>query len=207
MERNFNEDIFNIFNVEGLDNRMKLIRSDIQPLFRHYGSFISEYVESKLGLNVPLPVHVAKHIQRSVHEPEATWCAIGGDKRGYKKYPHFQIGINGEYLFITLSFIDNILYQTEIAKLFQGELELFDELSKDIMIIPDHTKLNYSSIDEVDLEKLFNRLETVKSAEFMIGRVEPKLNHQLVTEEAYKEWMRRTVDQLLPFYQKAMELY
>lgn len=207
MKSIFNNDIFNIFNVEGLDNRMDLIRSDIQPLFRLYSRFISEYIQDKLELTEPLPVHVAKHIQRSVHEPEATWCAIGGDKRGYKKYPHFQIGINGEYLFVTLSFIDNIQYQVEIAKLFQGELEQLSKLPKDIMVIPDHTKLDYCNLHEVDLEKLFKRLETVKSAEFMIGRVEPKLNHQLITEEAYKEWMRQTIDELLPYYQKTMELY
>ncbi|MGO3212439.1 MAG: DUF1054 family protein, partial [Ruoffia tabacinasalis] len=100
MENIFTEEEFNLFNIKGLDTQMALIRSEIQPLFRYYGHFISEHIQTKLNSTESLPVHVAKHIQRSVHELESTWCAIGGDNRGYKKYPHFQIGIKGEYLFI-----------------------------------------------------------------------------------------------------------
>ncbi|HBY90676.1 MAG TPA: DUF1054 domain-containing protein [Aerococcaceae bacterium] len=207
MENIFTEKEFNLFNIKGLDTQMALIRSEIQPLFRYYGHFISEHIQTKLNSTESLPVHVAKHIQRSVHELESTWCAIGGDNRGYKKYPHFQIGIKGEYLFIMLSFIDNILYQKDIAKLFQDDIEVFQSLPEDIMIIPNHTKLAYETIQEADLAKLFERLEIVKSAEFMIGRIEPKMNHQLQSEEDYKVWLAKTVDELLPMYQKAMKFY
>ena len=207
MENIFTEEEFNLFNIKGLDTQMALIRSEIQPLFRYYGHFISEHIQTKLNSTESLPVHVAKHIQRSVHELESTWCAIGGDNRGYKKYPHFQIGINGEYLFIMLSFIDNILYQKDIAKLFQDDIEAFQSLPEDIMIIPNHTKLAYETIQDADLAKLFERLETVKSAEFMIGRIEPKINHLLQSEEDYKGWLAKTVDELLPMYQKAMKFY
>lgn len=75
------------------------------------------------------------------------------------------------------------------------------------MIIPDHTKLAYETIQDADLAKLFERLEKVKSAEFMIGRIEPKINHQLQSEEDYKVWLAKTVDELLPMYQKAMKFY
>ena len=207
MEYIFTEEEFNLFNVKGLDTQMPMIRSKIQPLFRYYGRFVSEHIQTKLNLAEPLPVHVAKHIQRSVHELESTWCAIGGDNRGYKKYPHFQIGIKGEYIFIMLSFIDNILHQKDIAKLFQSDIAAFQSLPEDITIIPDHTKLAYESILEADLEKLFERLEKVKSAEFMIGRIEPKINHQLQSEEDYKVWLAKAVDEFLPMYQKAMKFY
>ena len=48
-------------------------------------------------------MHIAKHLRRTAYPPESTWVAIGGDKRGYKKYPHFQIGINEHYVFFTLA--------------------------------------------------------------------------------------------------------
>lgn len=126
MEYIFTEEEFNLFNVKGLDTQMPMIRSEIQPLFRYYGRFISEHIQTKLNSTETLPVHVAKHIQRSVHELESTWCAIGGDNRGYKKYPHFQIGINGEYLFIMLSFIDNILHQKISRNSFKPILQRFN---------------------------------------------------------------------------------
>lgn len=207
MNKLFDETIFNIFQVEGLTQRMERIQADIQPLFQYYGEAVSKHVADKLGLETAPPVHIAKHIRRSVHPPESTWCAIGGDNRGYKKYPHFQIGINEEYLFITLAFIDNIKEQVAIAQLFQNEIDAFNSLSSDTVIIPDHTQLSYSLLTEVNLSKVFQRLETVKSAEMMIGRVALNEDMALDREEAVKEWMLNTVNELLPFYQKTLGLY
>lgn len=91
----FSKEDFNVFDIQGLDERMAGIRERIQPKFRHFAEAGAHLIVSEEQAD-SVPVHVAKHLRRTKHAPENTWCAIGGNARGYKKYPHFQIGIAKE---------------------------------------------------------------------------------------------------------------
>lgn len=167
----FDAAAFSVFDVDGLDGRMEAIRAQLWPLFNKYGRSIAEHVQLRLELEQPLFVHVAKHLRRTAYAPESTWVAIGGDKRGYKKYPHFQIAINAQYVAIVLACIDNPLHEKEIAADFSSRASDFDDLSFDYVLIADHTRVSYEALSEVDCKGFFERVASVKKAEWMIGRV------------------------------------
>lgn len=202
----FDEAIFDIFQLETLDGRMTAIREQIQPLFAYYAEKISDKISWETK-NEALPIHIAKHIRRTVHPPENTWVAIGGNKRGYKKYPHFQLGINPNYVFITLSLIDNPLYEKAIAQYFSMKIADFDNLPQDMIVIADHTQLEYIKHKEANFTTLFERLEKVKKAEFMLGRLELNGSALLKSPKQIEQWLLSTVEQLLPFYLEAMVFY
>lgn len=164
----FDAAAFSVFDVDGLDGRMEAIRAQ---LWHKYGRSIAEHVQSRLELEQPLFVHVAKHLRRTAYAPESTWVAIGGDKRGYKKYPHFQIAINAQYVAIVLACIDNPLHEKGIAVDFSSRASDFDDLSFDYVLIADHTRVSYEALSEVDCKGFFERVASVKKAEWMIGRV------------------------------------
>lgn len=196
-----NEQAFAIFEEMTLEGRMNAIRQVIHPIFDYYAQQLATLLPERPH------VHLAKHLRRTVHPPEATWVAIGGDKRGYKKYPHFQIGINEEYVFIMLALIDNPQYEREIAHSWQQQLPFFEALPEDYSIITDHTQLPYVQKREADFPQLLHRLATVKKAEFMIGRILIKSEVQSLSQEALSDWFTQTVDTLLPLYHNAMEWY
>ncbi|XJS09897.1 DUF1054 family protein [Aerococcaceae bacterium WGS1372] len=203
----FDQASFAVFEVDGVDRRMEAVKTIIQPSFNYYGNFVADYLVSELKVEDKPYVHIAKHLRRTVYPVESTWCAIGGDKRGYKKYPHFQIGMNDEYLFYTLTFIDNIEHKKEIAKAYKENLDLFADLSSDYIIISDHTKLDYQFSMAMDLSAYFDKFTKVKKAELMVGRIIKREDSPLENQEAYESWLGETTHDLLPLYKLAMNLF
>ena len=90
----FTEKEFAAFEVAGLDERMAVIRAQIQPIFQELDTYFAEQLAPELGTE--LFVHIAQHRRRTVYPPENTWSALSPNKRGYKMQPHFQLGIWGE---------------------------------------------------------------------------------------------------------------
>lgn len=203
----FTPETFEIFSVSGLEERMALITERVQPLFRYYGGQVADYCQSHLKENPAMPVHVAKHLRRTKYAPDTTWVAVGGDKRGYKKYPHFQMVLNGDYVFVGLAIIDNPIYEKEIAKSFSKKIKFFQSLPQDFVVIPDHTDTAYIEQKDCDYKEVFERLEKVKKAEFMIGRVLDKQTAIKMTQEQVGKWVLETVDYLLEPYREAMSFY
>ena len=131
---------------------------------------------------------------------------MGGDNRGYKKYPHFQLGITGEYIVMWLSFIDNPEYEGEMADTFLKNLEWFDQLPKDTKLNVDHTKNNYHELDENELIKALERWKQVKKGEFQIGRIITKDDKMLQDAHVTKQYMLETYQSLVPLYLEAMKV-
>ena len=100
----FTKDDFAVFTIEGLEPRMSAIRKQIQPKFHLLGQGLAKELAAELNKE-SLPVHIAQHIRRTKNAPKDTWMAIGGNKRGYKKYPHFQLGLYGTHIFISVGFM------------------------------------------------------------------------------------------------------
>ena len=199
----FDQYVFETFQIESVEGRMTAIQERIQPLFRYYGEEIQKLLAEQ-GLSQP--IHIAKHLRRKTHPAPNTWVAIGGDKRGYKKYPHIEFGINPEYVFITLSIIDQPLNEIEIAQGFSQMTTQFQNLPSDIIIIPDHTQLAFIKQDEADYHIILKRLETVKKAEFMIGRLAFNGEELLQNQEAISSWIRDTLLEIMPFYLAALKI-
>jgi uncharacterized protein YktB (UPF0637 family) len=71
---------------------MDAIRTRIRPKLEAAGRDLLPDV-ARIG-GAEAYVHVAKHARRSVNPPDDTWVAFAGDKRGYKKHPHFKLAVS-----------------------------------------------------------------------------------------------------------------
>ena len=56
------------FEVAGLDERMAVIRAQIQPIFQELDTYFAEQLAPELGTE--LFVHIAQHRRRTVYPPE-----------------------------------------------------------------------------------------------------------------------------------------
>jgi uncharacterized protein YktB (UPF0637 family) len=83
---------FKVFDLEGFKERMAAIRSRIRPKLGSIGEDLAPKISGLV--DVPLHVHVAKHMRRTVNPPDDTWAAIGANPRGYKKDVHFKVAIS-----------------------------------------------------------------------------------------------------------------
>ncbi|MGX7419445.1 YktB family protein [Carnobacterium gallinarum] len=199
----FTQEDFDVFKIEGLENRMAAIREQIQPKFRELATMFAADLAVELNEEEPLFVHIAQHIRRTKNAPADTWCAIGGDKRGYKKYPHFQLGIYEDHLFIWLAFIDNPRYEKEMAQTLLQNQALFADIPEDYVVSLDHHFPTVTPIKEVDLEKGLTRWHDVKKAEFLIGREIWSDAAILADPNATQAFILTTYKTLLPIYQAA----
>lgn len=90
----FSRNDFKVFKIPGFAERMAAIRANIQPRLFSIGVAMAPLLSSLV--DVPLFVHVAKHMRRTVNPPDDTWAAFGRDPRGYKKDAHFRVSVSGQ---------------------------------------------------------------------------------------------------------------
>ncbi|HIS28224.1 MAG TPA: DUF1054 domain-containing protein [Candidatus Avamphibacillus intestinigallinarum] len=197
----FTQSDFDTFNIDGLEGRMEAIQTRIQPKFKEIGSNLEDYLSAKL--NQEMYLHIAKHARRTVNPPNDTWLAVADNKRGYKKHPHFQVGLWGDHVFIWLALIYELDFKVKIAKQF---IEHYDELKSlpgDYAISLDHMKNQSKTIDTLELKDV-ERFRDVKKAEFLVGkRIYP--NDPILQDgQTFLNVVHETVDQLLPFYNIAI---
>ena len=96
------KDDFDVFSIDGLENRMEALQNRIQPKF-----------ELSVGiLQIVFPhmelmsfFHMSQNTQEDSKSTKDSWVAFAPAKRGYKALPHFQIGLWGTHLFIILAVI------------------------------------------------------------------------------------------------------
>lgn len=200
----FDESCFDVFNIEGLDNRMDGIRKKIQPVFQSIDERVVNELSNELGEE--LPIHIAQHRRRTTNAPDFTWSAMGGDNRGYKKYPHFQLGITPSYVVIWLSFIDNPQNEVLMAQTCMEHIEWFNHLPSDFVVNTDHTKNNYHALEETQLMKDLTRWKEVKKGEFQIGRVILKEDFSTKSSEELFDYILETYQQLIPIYQACKKI-
>ena len=192
---------FEVFQIEGLENRMTALIENVRPKFEELGKQYSLYFSGVLGdefFN-----HVAKHARRSVNPPKDSWVAFAPYKRGYKALPHFQIGLWGTHLFIIVAVIYEAPDKVAIAERLLQQMSLFKKLPDDFIVSGDHMKPEASSLREVNqegVEELLTRLRDVKKGEFLVGRHIPKEEAVKLTETELFDLVENTFEQLLPIY-------
>lgn len=193
---------FDTFLIDGLEERMEAIQTRIQPKFHKIGTELTNELSMKLGNEMFL--HIAKHARRTVNPPKDTWLAICDNKRGYKKHPHFQVGLFDDRLFIWLALIYELPNKQNIAKAFLENFEDLKELPADFVVSLDHMKKDTISLEELD-ETHLKRFQNVKKAEFLIGRHLDKNDERVKDGQKLVETIKATYDNLIPFYQLAMQ--
>ena len=202
--RGFQNDDFKTFEIDGLAERMAAIQQRIQPKFKTIGPQLVTYLSEKL--NVEMHLHIARHARRTVNPPNDTWLAIANNKRGYKKHPHFQVGLWDDRLFVWLAFIYELPNKTTIAKAFLNQEEKLKEIvPANYLISMDHMKKDAALIGEIDVTKSLERFRDVKKAELLIGKFFDKNDPIIQNGDEFIKEVKQIYTTLLPIYKMAYE--
>lgn len=192
---------FNVFLINGLDERMEALTQTIRPKFQKLGEFYSAYFSTNTGDE--FFAHVAKHARRTVNPPKDSWVAFAPYKRGYKALPHFQIGLWGSHLFIVVAIIYEAPQKAEMAERLLQSLQAFDQLSEDYVVSGDHMSpdaLPLSEARDTQLKQLLERLRDVKKGEFLVGRHISAVEAIKLSSDEFMQLAEKTFDDLLPIY-------
>ncbi|MGM8211889.1 DUF1054 domain-containing protein [Virgibacillus sp. W0430] len=193
---------FNTFEIEGLEQRMEAIQQRIQPKFEIIGGQLVRFLTEKL--NQEMYVHIARHARRTKNPPNDTWVAFSHNKRGYKKHPHFQVGLWDDRVFLWLAFIYELPNKVEIADVFsEHEQEIFERIPNDFVLSMDHMKKDAQAVDKKVLAVGIERFKTIKKSEFLIGKQYEAHDNLLKDGDAFIKEVERVYDQLLPIYRLA----
>ncbi|QWU46558.1 YktB family protein [Bacillus sp. NP247] len=193
---------FEVFTVDGLEERMSAIKTNIHPKLDALGEQFAEYLSQQTDEN--FFYHVAKHARRKVNPPNDTWVAFSTNKRGYKMLPHFQIGLWGTHAFIYFGLIYECPQKVETAHAFLEHLnDLKTNIPNNFVWSIDHTKPGvklHETLETEDLQKIIERLATVKKAELLVGiHISPE-EFSAMTNEQFLAKIESTMQPLLPLY-------
>lgn len=201
----FHQTDFDSFQIAGLAARMEAIQERIQPKFKQLGEALQTDVSLLAG--EPMFVHIARHARRSVHPPEDTWMAFSSSKRGYKKLPHFQIGLFDDHVFIWFALIYELPDKSNIAEVYRKKIpRLLKLLPQEYVMSFDHTKkssLPRKGLGKARLEQELIRFRDVKKAEFLAGRQIASDDPVLQNGQAFTVLAKQTFTQLMPLYHMA----
>lgn len=199
----FTKQDFDTFAIEGLEERMAAIQERIQPKFQAISDEISKDLSSYTGYDMYL--HIARHARRKVNPPADTWSAYCHDKRGYKKHPHFQIGLFDDHVFLWLAYIYEMPDKQEIGSRFLDNMDSITEnIPQEFMVSQDHMKKDAESLETIDLEKALTRFRDVKKGEFLIGRQIKADDPLLQDGEKFLNLAKETFEKLAPLYKLSM---
>lgn len=194
-------DDFNLFTIDGLEKRMNALQTLVQPKFEVLGRHFSDQLSAH-GSDEFYP-HIAKHARRTVNPPTDSWVAFAPLKRGYKALPHFQIGLWKTHLFIIIAVIYENPDKKVISERLQSNLKQLASLPISYVVSGDHMKPDVTKISEAGIEgldKLLTRLQTVKKAEFIVGRHLLKEDAVKMNNDEFIKFGEETINQLLPIY-------
>lgn len=202
MTKNFWTDKdFDVFYIDGLENRMTALQDIVQPKFFQLGDYFSDILSAH-GTGEFFP-HVARHARRTVNPPTDSWVAFAPAKRGYKALPHFQIGLWGTHLFIVVAVIYENPNKKVISERFKHNLSALTSLDNDFIISGDHMKPDAERISEIGDEgvtKILDRLYDVKKAELLVGKHLSREDAVKMSKEEFIDYTNKTISSLLPIY-------
>lgn len=81
---------FDVFRIEGLDQRMEQLKSTVRPKLETLGEYFSPVLSVLTGEEIFY--HVAKHARRTVNPPKDTWVAFSPASAATKCFPIFKLG-------------------------------------------------------------------------------------------------------------------
>ncbi|WP_428908789.1 YktB family protein [Niallia sp. Krafla_26] len=172
----FTNDDFDVFSIDGLEQRMEALKTNVRPKLEFLGNHFAPTLATMLGEEI-FP-HVAKHARRTINPPNDTWVAFANNPRGYKMLPHFQIGLWGTHLFIWFAIIYEAPNKLEFGKTLEKNINtIYDDIPEDFVWSLDHMKpevLKHNELSIEDLTNMFVRLQTVKKAEILCGYQIPR---------------------------------
>lgn len=204
----FTQEDFDVFSIPGLENRMEALRERISPKLEAITTELAPDVTAMTGDE--MFVHVAKHARRKTNPPNDTWAALASNKRGYKKLPHFQVGLWESHVFIWFAVIyESPIKQDFAYKLEQNKREVLEHIPEDYVWSVDHTKpeaIPQTDVDEDEFLNMTERLKSVKKAEILCGRHIERGDARLKDPEAFLNLCKETFQTLEPLYRYTKQL-
>ncbi len=205
----FNQKDFDVFSIPGLEDRMEALRERISPKLDTIATELAPDVTAMTGDE--MFVHVAKHARRTTNPPNDTWAALASNNRGYKKLPHFQIGMWESHVFIWFA----VIYESPIKeafgeKLLQHKKEIRSIIPDHFVWSIDHTKPDafvQEDITDEKFDEMFTRLKQVKKAEILCGLQLSRDDNHITDPDAFIHLCRDTFQTLQPLYQYAKDSY
>lgn len=198
----FTESDFEVFSIDGLENRMDALITHIRPKLDALGEHFAPTLSVMTGEEIF--AHVAKHARRKVNPPKDTWVAFANNSRGYKMLPHFQIGLWGSHVFIWFAMIYEAPHKAEYGKTLQSKVnQIQHDIPNNFVWSIDHMKpdvLKHAELNKEELTDMFVRLQTIKKAEILCG-------YQIPKEEAVNMSGQQIVDQIQLVFTQLLPLY
>lgn len=199
----FTSEDFEVFTVQGLEPRMEQLIAQVRPKLTIMGQQLSPCLSALCGEEM-FP-HVAKHARRTINPPDDTWVAWAPNRRGYKAYPHFQVGLWSTHLFVQFA----IIYESNNKIVFAEQLE--KQLDNIRGTIPEHFFWSldhmqpgvtlHSQMTDESFMQLIYKLRHVKKSEIMCG-IQIQRDDPILTDgTALEARIEQTFEQVLPLYQ------
>ncbi|WP_240545966.1 YktB family protein [Paenibacillus artemisiicola] len=193
---------FDVFAIPGLEPRMDALIARVRPKLNELGERLAPFLTELCG--EPMFPHVAKHARRTINPPNDTWIAFAPGKRGYKMFPHFQIGLFGSHLFVQFA----IIYESDNKSVFaEHALQQLDDIETHI---PGHYVWSgnhmvpggdtQAELGRDGLAKLLERLRAVKASEALCGITIDRADPILRDGEAFVAKAADTFRTVLPLY-------
>lgn len=197
----FTDEDFAVFEVPGLAARMDALKRTLRPKLEQLGRDFTAFLTELLG--EPMYAHVAKHARRTVNPPEDSWVAFAADRRGYKKHPHFQIGLWRTHAFATFGLISESPQRAHFAAQLRAHAaEVVAAVPGHFVWIPDHADpdaIPAISVDETALLRLADRLDT-RQGELLAGVTFPRAQAVAMEPAAFEDAVKEAFRALKPLY-------
>jgi len=204
----FEAEDFDVFAVEGLEARMDALKAHLRVKLTQLGDDLAPLL-TELTAEEMFP-HVAKHARRKTNPPHDSWVAWSKNKKGYKMYPHYQVGAWHTHAFIQWG----IIYEAPTKGVFAAKLlQHLDEIKRlvpsDYVWYPDHMDPRgyvMSEMSQADFERIAHRLANQKNGEVMVGIRVPREEAISMTPEAFLQRAMDVFGTLLPLYKLAFSV-
>lgn len=205
LKTHFTEEDFQVFHIDGLENRMEGIKLFVRPKLEEIGQYFAPTLTVLTGDEM-FP-HVAKHARRKVNPPSDTWVAFANHSRGYKMLPHFQVGLWSTHIFIWFAMIYEAKNKVQFGEnLEKNKDKIIKNIPDNFVWSIDHMKPNatkHHALSEQDFTQMFHRLQTVKKAELLCGFHIPTEEAITMTPEELTTTIGQVFNTLIPLYQLA----
>ncbi|MDT9023768.1 MULTISPECIES: YktB family protein [Rossellomorea] len=198
----FKQEDFQVFSINGLEDRMTAIQEQIRPKLDYLGDHFAPTLSALTGTE--MFYHVAKHARRSVNPPDDTWVAFANNKRGYKKHPHFQIGLWETHVFVWFAMIYEAPNKVEFGKKVEENADKIRSLIPGHFVWSgDHTKPDaspFSSMSQDEFIALSERVQNVKKAELLCGLHLDRDTAVKLNGDEFIQEVNSAFETLLPLY-------
>jgi uncharacterized protein YktB (UPF0637 family) len=204
----FTASAFDLFEIPDFAGRMGAIRSVLKPRLGELGEDLAARIQEIAGTEIH--PHVAQHMRRRVNPPVETWVAFGRDRRGYKRWGHFRVGVSAAGVRTTMFVEDD---SDDKARFGEALTRHAGSIVADLagqgpvrwFTIGDERGTSHADLRVETLVETGRALQRLKTLKFQAGVEMPREQVLVETPEGLEAWIMSQVRLLLPLYRSACD--